>query len=143
MASLIALIAGIYGAMEFSFLTANWLHQNLDWSQNAVQMTAFVLTFVAIVLVVHLIARVVQKLVKLVALGLADKIFGALFGMTKFLLIVAGILYILNAIDSRYPFIDKDVKESSLFYETVSSLIPLIYPKIEQEIKEKNQSYIA
>ena len=142
-ASLVALIAGIYGAMEFSFLTANWLNENLEWSQNAVQMTAFVLTFIAIVLLVRLIAKLIQKLAKLAALGIVDKFFGAVFGTLKFLLIVSGILYILNAVDSRYPFIDSELRESSIFYEPASSLIPFIYPRIEKEMTEQRQSYIA
>jgi len=142
-ASLVALIAGIYGAMEFSFLTASWLHENLDWSKNAVHMLAFILTFAAIVFVVHLIARGIQKLVKMVALGTLNRIFGALFGAAKYLFIVAVLLYVINAADKRYPFIDKKSKESSMLYNSVSGLIPLIYPKIDEQIKEEDYSFIA
>ena len=142
-ASLVALIAGIYGAMEFSFLTASWLHENFDWSENVVQMLSFIITFLGIVFVVHLIGRGIQKIVKMVALGTINRIFGALFGATKFLLIIAVLLYIVNAADKRYPFIDKEDKESSMFYKPVSGLIPLIYPKIDEQLKEKDYSFIA
>ncbi len=142
-ASLFALLAGIYGAMEFSFFTSSLLHKNFDWSENVIQLLSFVITFVCIVIVVQLIARLVQKLVKMVALGLINRIFGLIFGAVKYLFIVSALLYIVNAADKRYPFIDKQVKEASLLYNPVSRLIPFFYPKIEKKFMEKDQSFIA
>ncbi len=79
----------------------------------------------------------------MVALGTINRIFGSLFGATKFLFIIAVLLYIVNAADKRYPFIDTKDKESSILYKPVSGLIPLIYPKIDKELKEKDYSFIA
>ena len=141
-ASLIALIAGIYGAMEFSYYISTWLKEYVDWSENFTQILSFILTFILIVIIVHLIARGIQRIVKMVALGLVNRIFGGVFGILKFTILLAGLLYVLNAIDQRYAFIDEKLKEESLLYKPISKIIPLIYPRIEKEIKE-NQSLIA
>ena len=142
-ASLLALVVGIYGAIEFSVLTSAWLHKKLDWSENAVQILAFILTFAVIVFVIHMIARGIQKLIKLAALGTINRIFGAFFGAGKYLIIVAALLYIVNSVDKRYPFIEKDKKQDSYLFRPVSSIIPFIYPQIEKEINKNAQSLMA
>jgi membrane protein required for colicin V production len=141
-ASLLALAAGIYGAIEFSVYVASWLSDQFEWSENVIKMLAFVITFIAIMLVVHLIARLIQKLIKLAALGLVNRIFGAVFGVLKYLLITAGLLYIVNAADSRYPFIKEETKQESMLYNSFSKIIPWLYPKIEDGLRE-GQSIIA
>ena len=142
-ASLVALVAGIYGALEFSSYVSGWLNEQFDWSENVIKMTSFTLTFITIVILVHLVARLIQKLVKLVALGTINRIFGAIFGTVKFLFIVSAILYVINNIDERYPFIAEDEKNNSMLFNPVSEIIPLLYPKIENEIKEAPHSFIA
>ena len=141
-ASLVALIAGIYGAIEFSVQLSIWLNRKFDWSENLSRMLAFIFIFVGIMIIVHLIARIIEKMAKLAALGTVNRIFGLFFGTMKYVLIVGGICYIFEVVDSRYPFIKPETKEDSMLYGPVSKLIPLIYPGIGQEMEE-TQSIIA
>jgi membrane protein required for colicin V production len=134
-ASLIALIAGIYGAIEFSFFISDFLAQYVDWSARVMQTTSFCLTFLVIVIMVHLIARGIQKIAKLVALGTLNRILGVVFGVLKYLVIVAILIYLTNSVNGRYRFIAQETIEKSILYKPLASLVPGIYPSVEEYIE--------
>jgi membrane protein required for colicin V production len=92
-----------------------------------------------IVFVVRLIAKAIHKAVKMAALGTVNRILGSLFGGLKFLFILAGLIFLTEMIDSRYPFIKKESKEKSLMYMPLSKVIPFIYPRMEREFKLQNE----
>ena len=131
-ASLIALIAGVYGAIEFSFFIADVLVQYVDWSPRVMQMASFCLTFLGIVIMVHLIARAIQKIAKLAALGTLNRVLGIVFGMLKYLVIVAILIYLANSVNNKYRFIDQETMEKSLLYQPLVTVVPAIYPTVEK-----------
>src|SRR5210317_2561518 len=94
-ASLVALIAGIYGAIHFSNFTAEFLMDYVDWDKKVVNITAFAITFVIIVLAISLAGKALTKLADFAALGLLNKLLGALFGALKIGLILSVVLIVL------------------------------------------------
>lgn len=134
-ASLIALIAGIYGAIEFSFFISDLLAQYVDWSARVMQTASFCLTFLVIVIIVHLIARGIQKIAKLAALGTLNRFLGVIFGVLKYLVIVAILIYLTNSVNNRYRFIEPETIEKSILFEPLVSLVPGIYPSVEKYIE--------
>ncbi|HAW51200.1 MAG TPA: colicin V production protein [Flavobacteriales bacterium] len=133
-ASLIALVAGIYGAIEFSYYISDILAQYVDWSARIMQMASFCLTFLMIVIVVHLIARGIQKIAKLAALGGLNRFLGVVFGILKYLVIVSVLVYLTNSVNNRYRFIKSETLEKSLLFDPLVSLTRGIYPNVEQYI---------
>jgi len=134
-ASLVALILGVYGAMKFSSYISFHLTKYVDWSPEFIHLASLVLTFIVIVLAIHLIARGIQSIIKMAALGIANKITGAIFGCLKYLFVVAIIIYALETINKRYPFIKSETKEKSMLYGVTASIIPTIYPSIEEYLE--------
>ena len=118
-ASLAALILGIWGAIKFSDLTASWLIDQFNFTGKYLHLVAFAITFVGIVVAVHFVAKVVDKLVKAVALGWINRLFGAAFGLIKIALIVSVLLVIVNTIDRKTGFLPKEKTEN---YKTGLSL---------------------
>ena len=52
-------------------------------------MASLALTFLLVVVTVHLLAKLLEKMLDLVALGLVNKLAGALFGLLKFALVLS------------------------------------------------------
>ena len=127
-ASLAALVLGVWGAIRFSNLTATFLTSNLELQTRYMALIAFAITFVGIVIAVHLLARAMDKLVKAVALGFVNRLAGLLFGVLKTAFLISIILVILNSIDRRVPFIPEEHKENSLNKQTQSKLAPSNFP---------------
>ena len=51
-ASLIALVAGVYGAIHFSYFVADLLQAKTEWTEKTINVTAFAITFVIIIIVI-------------------------------------------------------------------------------------------
>ncbi len=130
LASLLALILGIYGAIKFADITASYLSNNIDLPDDYTPLIAFALTFVVIVVAVHFLARVIQKLVKMVALNFINRIAGAIFSGIKTMLILSFILFFVESIDQSIKVIPKDKKDQSILYYPLSGIAFKIIPAI-------------
>lgn len=129
-ASLAALILGIWGAIKFSTFTAAKLYDYFDMTGQYVGIIAFLITFGIIVVIIHFIGILADKLVNAVALGFLNRLLGIVFGVLKSILIMSVFFVILNAIDARKPFLPKERIEGSIFYNPISDIAPVIFPII-------------
>ena len=127
--SLLALLVGVYGAVHFSNYAAEILLNNFDWSEKTTNITAFAVTFIAIVLAISLAGKALTKLADFAALGLLNKLLGALFGGTKIALIKSILLLIFSNLNKSIPFVSNDEIEASLLYSPIKSLAPMVLPE--------------
>ena len=142
-ASLAALVLGIWGAIRFSDITAGLLTGKLQMEPRYIGLAAFALTFVAIVIAVHLVARAADKLVKAVALGFANRLLGLAFAVLKNAFIISIVLVILNTINERRPFLPGKQIEESFLYVPLSRLAPTVFPylnfdRIRQKFRQED-----
>jgi membrane protein required for colicin V production len=129
-ASLAALIFGIWGAIKFSSFTADKLYDYFDMTGQYVGIIAFLVTFGIIVVIIHFIGIIADKVVTAVSLGFLNRILGIVFGLFKTVMIMSVFFVILNAIDARRPFLPKEKIEESRFYNPISDIAPAIFPII-------------
>jgi len=127
--SLLALLVGVYGAVHFSNYAAEILLNNFDWSEKTTNITAFAVTFIAIVLAISLAGKALTKLADFAALGLLNKLLGALFGGTKIALIISVLLLIFSTLNKSIPFVSNDEIKTSLLYSPIKSLAPMVLPE--------------
>lgn len=130
LASLLALIVGIWGAIKFSAFTAEKLYDYFDMTGNYVGIVAFLITFVIIVIIIHFIGVLVDNLVKTLSLGFLNRLLGVVFGVFKTALILSVIFVVLNAIDAKHPFLPKETIARSKFYNPIADIAPAIFPLI-------------
>ena len=129
-ASLAALILGIWGAIRFSSFTAEKLYDYFDMTGKYVGIISFLITFGIIVIIIHFIGLLVDKLMDAVALGFINRLLGIAFGLFKSVLIMSVIFVVLNVIDARKPFLPKEKIEQSMLYNPISDIAPVIFPII-------------
>lgn len=130
-ASIAALILGIWGAIEFSYITSDFLVENFQLKTDYLNIISFVVTFIVIVILVHIVSSTVNKLVDTVMLGWINKLAGLVFGLLKSALILSILLVIFDKIDNDVKILPKDAKRESRMYEPIRSLAPSIFPFIE------------
>ena len=135
-ASLAALIAGVYGAIHFSNFAAGFLESRVDWSEKTINITAFAITFVVIVLAISLAGKALTKLADFAALGVLNKLLGGVFGALKIGLMLSVVLLVFNSLNKTIPFVDEEEINDSVLYEPVRSLAPMIFPSILNDDKE-------
>ena len=136
-ASLAALILGLWGAIRFSWFTTDVLTRQLEWTSPYLPVISFAITFIVIVIGVHLVARLVDKLVRAVALGPFNRILGVVFGVAKMGFILSIILVVVNGIDKNARFIPSEDREQSVLYGPVSLFAPALFPYLNfEEIRD-------
>lgn len=132
-ASLVALLLGIFGAIKFSDITSDFLVREFELTTQYLPLISFAITFVIIVLGVHLVARIVDKLMKAVALGFINRISGLIFGLIKTAFIISIVLVIVNNSDKKFNFLPEKKVEESLLYEPLSNFAPFLFPYLNFE----------
>lgn len=142
-ASLVALIAGTYGAIHFSYFVAELLLDNVSWDEKTINIIAFIATFIIIVLLISLAGKALTKLANFAALGFLNKLLGAVFGVLKIGLILSVLLIVFDKMNNTIPFVDEEHTKESVLYEPVKSLAPILFPTIikaeESDTDEKGE----
>jgi len=129
-ASIIALIAGIYGAIHFSYYAGDYLSQNMDWEERYINIAAFVITFIIIVFAVHLLGKFLTKIADFAMLGLLNKIAGALFGALKVAVILGALLIFVERVNSSVGLVKGESMENSILYEPLREIGALVFSAV-------------
>ena len=132
-ASLIALIAGIYLAIKFSHLMGGILGDTFaSWNPKYIEITAFVITFLIIVVGIHLLAKILTKLADFAFLGWINKLAGVIFSLLKTILALSVVLFIFEKININNRLLSEEKQEASIFYNPIKEISSAIYPSIEE-----------
>lgn len=131
LASLAALILGIWGAIEFSYITSNFLTENFNLDTEHLNIISFIVTFVVIVILVYIVGNAVNKLIETAMLGFINKLAGLAFGILRSALILSIILVIFDKIDEDVEILSQEAKEESRLYEPIRNFAPSLFPFID------------
>lgn len=147
-ASLFALAAGTFAGFHASEGLAIWLTDEVDWSETSVQMTAFILTFILVVIGVHFIAKIIEKLVDLTALGLLNKLAGMALGGGQMLLLLSVLTFVLDGVFGPRNWLPKQAADESVLYSSVESAVEYIIPEMNrttpwEEVRERMQDEVG
>ena len=104
-ASLAALILGIFGAIKLRPVFAALLDSLFNIAPEHINVIAFAVAFVVIVLVVHLAAFLVDKLIKAVALSFVNRLLGMAFGLLVTAFVISMILWPVNEVNAEKQII--------------------------------------
>jgi len=136
-ASIVALIAGIFGAIHFSYFAGDYLSQNMQWNEHYINLAAFVLTFIAIVLVVNLAGKLLTKIADFAMLGLLNKIAGAFFGILKVAVVLGAFLVFFERTNSSVGLIKNEMMKDSVLYGPVKEIGAFVFSKVlKKEVQE-------
>jgi membrane protein required for colicin V production len=132
-ASLLALILGILGAIQLRPVFASLLDSLFDIAPEYLNVIAFAVAFVTIVLVLHLAAFLVDKLVRAVALSFVNRMLGMAFGVFVTAFVISIILWPINEINNERELIKPERIEGSLLYKPLSAIAPALLPYLSKE----------
>lgn len=134
LASFVALILGVLGAIFLSSWAEAIMRQWWDWKY--LGAVAFLITFIAIVFGTHLIAKLINEMIKLAALNMINRIAGAIFSLVKYAFIISILFSVLEYFHWNNLIISPQQQSESKLYEPISKFAPSIFPylKFEKEI---------
>ncbi|OIV43566.1 CvpA family protein [Flavobacterium johnsoniae] len=135
-ASFISLLLGIYLAIKFSSIMKEMISKHVSWNPNTIQVTAFILTFILVVIGVYFLAKILTGIADFAFLGWANKLGGGFFRILKTILILSIFIALFEKINFNNTFAKKETLDKSIFYNPVKKVAAFVYPSIEKWYEE-------
>jgi membrane protein required for colicin V production len=135
LASFVSLLLGVYVAIKFSFLMQTSISKYVSWNPKTIQIVAFIVTFILVVIGVSILAKLLTKIINFASLGIVNKLAGSFFGLLKMVLFLSVGLKMFQKVNENHSFADKSTLDKSLFYSPIQKAATLIYPSLEENIK--------
>jgi len=129
---LLALLLGLYGAILLSDKVGLYLAEEHGFEGPFMPVVAFSLVFLAIVVGVYFLGKFLERMIKLAALGLVNKLAGGLFGLAKAALLVSVLVLVLEKADHYFNFLPHDKLNESLLYQPIADITQEYFPRVAE-----------
>lgn len=144
--SLLALYLAVFLAFKGMHLATSWLGTQFGWQTPWMPFIGFLTVFVLVFAGVLLLGRTFDRLFKAAALGWANRLAGAMFGVLQWVLVAGTLLWLVDQVQLLEP----EVKHSSKLYESVYGtarysweLFERLWPAVGDMMGEIDQQFDA
>lgn len=131
LASLMALVFGILGAILISSWTETLLKRWWNWEY--IGIIAFLITFISILIGASILARSLSDKVNQSAVHFLNRVAGSLFAVFKTAFILSIIVAFLQFFDWEEQIIPPSQKRQSKLYTPLKELAPSVFPYLRFE----------
>lgn len=97
---------------------------SLLWSS----VFGFLLTFIAVFVLVLIFAKLFEGFLDVVALGWMNKLGGGVFSLLRGILVLSIIINLYQSIDKDCSLIGKERAKASVFYKPIRNFAPAVFP---------------
>lgn len=115
--AILVVILGVLGARLFAPPFSTWIHKQFAWQGEVCDVVAYVLIFLSIAIVLAILARLLSKFLKAIHLGWANRLFGGVFGICKYAILVLIVVFAMEKTNKSFHWLDKSkVVKTSIVY---------------------------
>lgn len=115
--AILVVIIGVLGARLFAPSFSTWMHKQFAWQGEVCDVVAYVLIFLSIAIVLAILARLLSKFLKAIHLGWANRLFGGVFGICKYAILVLIVVFAMEKTNKSFHWLDKSkVVKTSIVY---------------------------
>lgn len=139
---MIALFLGIMGAFKFSSYIGKYLSSYVDWNSKIIQAVSFILLFIGIIYAISLLAKMLTKALKIVALGGLNRLIGGLFGVIKWCVILSALTLVFKEINSFMTLMSPAILEESIAYPFLKELGDFLFDWVLQNQTLQEQQIV-
>ena len=136
LASLVALIIGIFVAIKFSGIVRDGLQSMVSWSPKTMGILSFGITFLLVVLGIHLLAKVLTGLASFAFLGWLNTLAGAACSVLKTILMLSVVIGLFQKININNLLVKQETLNNSMFYNPIGQVAEFVYPSLEKMFHE-------
>jgi membrane protein required for colicin V production len=120
--SIIAWVVGLYAAFMFSGLAETYLKGVLNLGPRVLSIVAFILVFSIVSILIHLGARIVEKVIGLTPIGWLNRLGGIFFYVLLYALIFSVMIYFAE----KVRLVSEETVSSSKVYPWVKPIAQLV-----------------
>ncbi len=130
------ILAAIFGG-KLAVRILPELQKLFDMSPQLANVLSYVAAFLAIAVVLGLVAALVQKIFETVNLNFVNRLLGSVVSVATTTIVLSILLNLVLMLDSGERMIKPDVKEKSFFYERIQAVVPAIVPYLDKKMWEE------
>lgn len=126
-AGIVAILAGLFVAINFSEWLSNWILEKGWFDPKYLEIISFTVIFLGVILLVIVMSKMLNKFADAISLNWLNKLAGFVFGGIKGALIVGGICYIAERIIQNFSLTEhQDFLANSKIYAQLLELFDKI-----------------
>ncbi len=140
-AMIIGMVLGFYLAFKCSSMFEGLVSKFVKDAGHFLPYITFFLVFAGVVLIMVLLAKFLEGILKIGSLTAINQVMGAIFGCLKFGLAVSVILALLRPIDARMGLLSAKTKSESKLYGPTIKVAQFLFPAL-QDVKAEVEKRI-
>ena len=126
LASVLGIVIGIYLAKNFYPFLDLKLKPIFESESGFISILSSLTIFLITIMVFKIIAKFLTKFLKLIALGLLNRIIGAIFGIIKSTLLLCVVIFIFSKINNITAAIENATLNQSFLYTNIEKINSII-----------------
>ena len=121
-------ILGVVGARFAAPPFSEWLLHQFAWPQGVCDVVAYTLIFLAIAILLSILAKGLTRFMRAIHLGWANRLAGGLFGICKYGVLVLIVVFIMDKANESFHYLDDApvVKTSVVYPQMVKATHALL-----------------
>ncbi len=129
--ALAVVVLGIHLSLRFSDPLQAYLAQMVKWEPFWTKAVSFTVIFLAVALLLSLLGKLVEKVIKIAMLGWLNRLLGLLVAMIAAALVVGTLVYIVNSANNLLQFLPEEQIAQSRFYTPLLNLVEQVFPLLK------------
>ncbi len=129
--ALCVVVGGIWLAVRFSDRVGAFLSQWLTLEPFWSKVISFATIFIVVALVLNLVGRLLEKVLKIAMLGWLNRLLGLVVALATSALVIGTLVYLVNSANSLINFIPEEKIAESRFYKPLLEFVQTVFPYLK------------
>lgn len=130
--AIVSIIAGAWISFRFTSQASVWLAQYISGSEQMLKVVSFALIFIAVIVVLTLLGKLLEGVVKLVMLGWLNRLLGVAFSLLKAGLLVGLGIMLFCSLNNTFGLISEEVLGESVLFPPLKNLAYTVFPYLKE-----------
>jgi len=126
---ILALVLAVWGSFAFAGRLEPFIRNNLQVNDGASYIVSFIVVFLLVIIFAYSSGILVSKVADAIALGMINRLSGALFGILSNALILSALILLFNRANEKKQWIAPEIINKTYLYKPVEKVAPAIFPE--------------
>lgn len=127
-----SIVLGVWLSFRFSKQLCLWLSPYLHVSGTVMQIIAFIIVMIVVILALYLLGKLLKGVIKLVMLGWLDRLLGVVFSLANGLLVMGILIILFNTLNNCLNLVNNDFFSDCRVYNFIKDLAYRLFPYFKE-----------
>lgn len=129
--SIASIIIGIWASSRFADVVSGWMATYITASEQVMKVAAFAIIFIAVLLALTAIGKLLEGVFKIVALGWLNRLLGLVFALVKTILILGLLIMVFTSLNETFNLVNESTLNESVFYTPFKDAVFKVFPYLK------------